>query len=243
MINLKKLPSSRIQALRPAKLYMDDLQKILAAFHEVSSEVEIQAEGFSLDNLTQLTDLRKDSITTLQIGCHKPYASIEFKKDSTYLYIAQDDTISTGLFHKVKQIVATRQRPLTWLYANPIVPNLPFTLAGPAFALGIHHPTTNWPLISLGITLVLLALVLNYSFYRSFSRHSIIIPKYQIDSPSIPQAQCRQHSPRGHLGRLRRNPRRPNNLRDFKGRLIHTSSLPRTIPWVTPTGMKSDLVC
>ena len=73
---MKKIVTSYSENLPSAKLYLDDIQRIVEILEGSSHKVTLQAEGYTLENLGELPQLRKDSIHMFSIESTDPYISL-----------------------------------------------------------------------------------------------------------------------------------------------------------------------
>jgi len=186
MTTIRKLVQSYDEHLKPARLYMDDLEKIVDILRDLSSQIEISAEGYGIDNVRQLPDLKVDCLHSLQIRSREPYLSLEFKPSSIWLYIDRDDAASRGTFEKIKRVVSERRRGMTWLVQNSILVGLFTGASVPLMIWSKSSSGINWAMFALGVVVMILgALWIWYGFHDRFKRYAIIVPKYRVDSPSF----------------------------------------------------------
>jgi hypothetical protein len=116
---MKTINESIDKYYSPIKVHIDDLNEIERIIKESCAGVEVDAAGFKFDSITEMVEnLRGRSIIGVKITTSKPYATIDFMKLYTHLYVSSSDTLGSGLFHKLDQIVRRTRRPLWFFYTS-----------------------------------------------------------------------------------------------------------------------------
>lgn len=109
------------------RLYKSDIENIFNLIKGHSGEVEIIAEGFKLDDFSELNKLNKKQIIDFEIRAHNPYFSVDFSKDAVIIYLSDEDDIGQrGLAEKVNEILSQRRSPLRflaswWIYVPLVI--------------------------------------------------------------------------------------------------------------------------
>jgi len=98
------------ESFPPARLFLDDIEKIIEAFKEISdTTVSLENEVAYFENAEDLKNLKSEFITSLTINSAKPYVSLDFEPDGIRFYAAEDTLLSRGLLDKVRTILRPRQ--------------------------------------------------------------------------------------------------------------------------------------
>lgn len=181
---MKKIAQSLGEHFRPVKLYLDDIEKIIETLSQVSSKVSISTEDYALDDAQQLASLKQEQITYLHISLHEPYISLELKPSNIWLFAAEDEPISRGLFEKIKQILLKRERKFARIVHNGSLMGL---LIGASLVLLVWGiAVSNILIIFVSIAWLILSVAFTwYGYQDQFKKYSIIIPKYEINAPSF----------------------------------------------------------
>lgn len=175
---MQKIIKGLGEHLKPVKLYLGDLERILDILREGSDEVKISTSEYSLDSLEELSQLRKEYLNELKIWIEKPYVSVDLKPWTARLFTAQDDPTSRGLFVAIKEVLIRRKRPFFFVWdATPLVNGL--LCGGFLIMLLFYSIRKNNIFISILCTF---AFGLCYLWFRYYTqniseRYSIIIPK------------------------------------------------------------------
>lgn len=181
---MQRKPQSYGEQLKPVRLYIDDLEQIVEVLQEVATDVEISTDEYTLTDIGQLPELKREFFTFLELATREPYISVNLKPNGIWLYIAKDDMVSRGAFEKIKRILVKRKRPFAWLLHNSVMSGL-FT--------GLALNLLGWGFIqgsSVGRVLGIFALILGvwwswYGHKDHFTKYSLIIPKHRIDEPNF----------------------------------------------------------
>jgi hypothetical protein len=101
--------------LKPLFLYYDDLVEIIHCLKEVSSEISINTEEYSLSDIKEIKEINRKVINSIVISSCKPYISVDLDKNSASIYISEDNALQRGVLEKIRQILAKKTRKLAWL--------------------------------------------------------------------------------------------------------------------------------
>ena len=126
---MEKLIKSFGESQKPVTLYMDDIEKIIEIFEQVSKEVEISTTDYVIHDVNQLSELKQEFLTELDISIIEPHIALHLKPDSTWLYMNKDDLLSRGIFEKIKQILLKNKRPFSWLLQSFVILAVFFTIS------------------------------------------------------------------------------------------------------------------
>lgn len=181
---MQKLTKSHGELLKPVKLYLNDLERIVELLQEVATDVDISTDEYTLTDLNQLSELKKEHLTFLELEVSDPYISFNLEPHQVWLFIGRDDMVSRGTFEKIKQVLVQRKRPLAWLLHSSVTSGL-FT--GLALGVLVTGVSIGNSIIAVLSTLALFLGVwwMWYGHKDRFKRYSIIIPKYRVDEPSF----------------------------------------------------------
>ncbi|MBI3853028.1 MAG: hypothetical protein HY298_22490 [Verrucomicrobia bacterium] len=180
---MERIIQSHGEHLKPVLLYRDDIEKIVEAMREVSSDVELSTEEQRFEDLKEWAEMKRDYFTNMQISAKSPFVSLKLEKNQIWLYIGKDTAESRGVFEKVKRILTDHPPPTAKL----------MNLSTPAVASGICFGAfvsmaafVDW--MGLTVTAILwLGCVWwgRWAFHERFNRYSVIIPRYRIDAPNF----------------------------------------------------------
>lgn len=120
MSSVRRVPEHLGEHLPPVHLYADDLQEIVDIFNEVSGEVTLSTTNFEVDAVESLQQVGPQ-LHRLQVRLKEPFVSASLDGNNVWLYAAEDDAVSRGLFEKVKSLLLMRRRKLAGLLAKPSV--------------------------------------------------------------------------------------------------------------------------
>lgn len=97
-------------------IFKEDLEQLAELFSDNFNEIEIEADGYKLTNISEINELKKDIITDFRIGGRdKDSYSIEMSIDisikSAYILInSYNDTKCIGVKYKIDDIFKKRRR-------------------------------------------------------------------------------------------------------------------------------------
>lgn len=183
---MKKKTNRLCERLNPAKLYLDDIEKIVETMLQISDKVEISNEEYSFESLDELKELKQEALRNLEItASHPSRISIHFKKDSIYLHASDDAPASRGILEKIKEIVAQRSRRLVWLLNSNFLSGGFFALSMIVFIFYGVIDGNGYCFLA-GIIGVIIGWFWSWRSIRSqHFNYSVIILKHRIDAPSF----------------------------------------------------------
>lgn len=115
---MEKLKKHISKEYLPVKIYIDDLEKIVAVLDDNSIKYSIETDFYKYDNLTELIKYSTDKAhKNLKIQTSNPYMTIEFHKMWAKIYVSVDDMLTTGLFHKIDEIINQSRRLIPFFYS------------------------------------------------------------------------------------------------------------------------------
>jgi hypothetical protein len=98
------------------RLYKSDLEEIFNLFKDNYQKIEIVADGFKLDDISELNKIKKQEIVDCKIFAPDPYLYVEFLRISAIIYLSdEDDLTQRGLADKIGEILSRRKSPLRFL--------------------------------------------------------------------------------------------------------------------------------
>jgi len=120
---MKKIIKSYSKRYPILRLFKDDLEQIATLCKENFEGYKIEAGGYELDDISELSKINKREISNFSISAHAPYTSDEghliprppyislnISKISIKLYISDKDNIKlSGIFSKIDAILTKRR--------------------------------------------------------------------------------------------------------------------------------------
>jgi len=122
---MEKLEKPLLKKYPILRLYKSDLEKIFNLFKDHYPKIEIFADGFKLDDFSELSKINKENIVDFKISAHDPYLSVDFSGDSVSIFLSDEDDIKLrGLADKIGDILSERKSYFLRFFANTFAPNL-----------------------------------------------------------------------------------------------------------------------
>jgi len=84
-MKLKKITKAHGERIGPVKLYLDDIEAIVAVFSEVSSETKITTDEYAVESIDQLKQLKREYFNEMHISISDPYVSLSLEPDGIWL--------------------------------------------------------------------------------------------------------------------------------------------------------------
>ncbi|HEX5440588.1 MAG TPA: hypothetical protein VFW76_06870 [Ktedonobacterales bacterium] len=106
------------------RLYLDDAEELLKLVREHCKQMTIEAEGFIVPSLDDLTGLARRQIRRLDVKGHTDgsYLHLELNQRNAYCYLSRDDdTPLRGVFTQIDAILKRRARLVQLLLSWPVV--------------------------------------------------------------------------------------------------------------------------
>ena len=114
--------TSRSQWLKPAILYLDDIQFIYDLLGEHCKEVTIRTGEFDLTSVDSIRELADDYQTTLEVSGREPYINAQLGPDSCHIFVLEDSVTNCGLQEKIAERIRKRKNPLRCLTHESLAP-------------------------------------------------------------------------------------------------------------------------
>jgi hypothetical protein len=90
----------------PVKIYIDDIEKIVSIFDSNNISYTLETDQFKFKSLSNLVEsLNQKEIPKLQIQTDKPSITIDFNKMWASMDTYSNDTLTTGLFHNIDDVL------------------------------------------------------------------------------------------------------------------------------------------
>ena len=183
---MEKIFKHHGERLPPVRLYLDDIKKIIGILSEVSENIDLEADEYKYESLTELTTQNLYQINSLTISSSDPYVSLHFAPDSVWLFITKDTAELRGIFEKIKKFLRSKRRKLYFMHKNPFLTSAIIgTFSGlslPLFPIFIRNLITTGAtariilILSLAtIWLIFIIIVFSWFFYLQYKRYSTII--------------------------------------------------------------------
>jgi hypothetical protein len=153
---MQKIVRSYIESLPPAVLYEEDINHIYGVLRDGcgADKVKLETDEYVLDELDQLKQLQRDSLSKLRFIGSLPNGRvvIEIAPERVFLFTAADEPQSRGLLVTIRDYIAARPNP----YHRRWVQNTWFlmtVMAGAALAVLVENflKLGWWAWILLGV--------------------------------------------------------------------------------------------
>jgi hypothetical protein len=119
MERVKKTYSKEYSMLR---LVPSDVAEIVDFVSEQSNEIEIEADGWKLEQASEIREVKTDKIRNLSIRTLKPYIDIDLGKHLARLYVSSNDETKTiGIGAKIDFILSRRRSSLGALASTTLI--------------------------------------------------------------------------------------------------------------------------
>lgn len=181
---MKKIRTHISENLKPVTLYLDDMIKLVEIFQEVSDAIYIEFDNYEIDNINEIVNLNLESTNLLKIRSQNPYISIDFSKNSIYLYAQDDTVIQRGCFEKIKGFLSTKIRKSTYIYHSPILSGSFIGFSLVLLIINIKSEIYN----HIALYSIILVMGVLWSFFGvkdKLNNYSIIYTKTRISSPNF----------------------------------------------------------
>jgi hypothetical protein len=112
---MKKVRKSLRKKYPIMRVYKSDLEKIFNLFKDHYPKIEIVADGFKLDDISELSKIDKQEIVEFSISAYDEKffgnsISVDFSKDSTTVHLDDEDDIKArGLATQIGDILSNRK--------------------------------------------------------------------------------------------------------------------------------------
>ena len=170
---MEKLKKHISKEYLPVKIYIDDLEKIVAILDDNSIKYSIQIDRYKYDTLVELINSSADRKTQdLKIETSNPKMTIEFHKMWAKIYVSVDDMLTTGLFHKIDEIINQSRRLIPFFYSLKFVWIVSIIL--PIESLLLNHDGKLFPEYIDTTLSILWVLWLPRAIYVRLVKHSSI---------------------------------------------------------------------
>ncbi len=181
---MKRISQTLTHWSKPVQLYLDDLQRIVEIFGEMSADVSISTEEYQFENIEEdLGNLSQQTINNLRIESFAPHILLELSPGIIWLYIFNDDAVSRGLFEKVKTVLHTCRRRASFLTNHHWLAAVPggWAIVWLVATAGIEKEFS----ISTFFVLALSLFWGSLGYYARTKQHTIIHLKKRAELPSF----------------------------------------------------------
>ncbi|NLX13477.1 MAG: hypothetical protein GXY44_07470 [Phycisphaerales bacterium] len=163
---------------------MGDIEEIIDILKGTCEAIEIRVENMILDDINELTELKKEQIYDIHIHGQRPYICLDMLHYTIWLSIAEDTPESRGLFEKIKSVLIRCRRPLSWLL-HPVV--IGGAMGASIVLLGQSglKSGSRFHVVLFAILFGLYVFWFAYAFHDWSRHYTIIIAKHRIDSPGL----------------------------------------------------------
>jgi len=173
------------QDFKMPHLFREDLEKLEAIIKELSPrEYRFETKDFECKVIQEIPQ-DAERLNDFHIQTHNPYISLDFNKNSAYIY-SSDNTIKImGAIKKIIDVVAKRERKFLWYLSNLATWLAPIFLWTPLYLTMFLEKETIKPnkiLILASISIALLAFIWWIAGYRiSLHNFSVVEFRYRKD--------------------------------------------------------------
>lgn len=180
---MEKIEKLINQTFNPVILYLDDIKKIYELMESEEPELRIITDDYILDNIDELSNLKRESINVLQIS--KDHYNFRFEMgESDIRFVSGKDTPAiSGIYLQIKEIMKKRERKLVSFFRSKAFILIFPGIGGMLFWFGILRWKSVHAIV-IGLAIFLLTILISFK-YTFGSYQSKIILKYKIDSPSF----------------------------------------------------------
>lgn len=181
---MKRIPRHLGKHVAPVKLYLDDIEELHQILAAASDHVELTTVDFELDDPKQLLELNCPVVHQLTIASRQPYVSADVEGGGVWLYAANDDAKSRGLYEQMRAVLKRRRRRIAWALAGPqggLIAGVPLAAALISGIAAIRDRSVWWGLACV-LTLGLGLIIVIYTF-RYLSRAHVVVLSHRKDSP------------------------------------------------------------
>jgi hypothetical protein len=113
---MKKITESLSESLKYLKLYRDDIEQIYDIFKGCSENVSFTVDNYELDTIKEVSDIQQDRAKNLELRINEPSISITVDESMARIYISKPDSLSLGMWARIKDILTKRQNKLKLFY-------------------------------------------------------------------------------------------------------------------------------
>lgn len=187
MVRGKIIQKEKYKRFPPVKLYLDAIEKLVEVFelNNILYTIDVNEEY----KYEKLSDLKEDEkytkIKSFRIQSIRPYVSVYFKKNGAHLYTELDDIESTGLFNKLNDIIAKRQKRPSFLYSLYTIWAINILYVAVSLLNFYSTGSKTERIILHFLFLVIFATLVGYIFYQRMKRFSTIYLFKKESQPSF----------------------------------------------------------
>jgi hypothetical protein len=110
---MKKLNESIRITFNSMTLYYEDIETIYNIFKENSKRFEVVANGYEIEVIEDILQIKKPFFNDLKIQSFDPYISLDFRNSQIELYASEDTTLYLGIVEKIKKVLKEKESRLT----------------------------------------------------------------------------------------------------------------------------------
>jgi len=168
---MRKLKGFNSEHLKNVVLYLDDLERIVEVFKEVTDKVDITLDSYALDNLSEIETLDEEFFNSVSIYGIDRSLVLSIDKSKVYLAEYEGSLETRGFFEKVKKILNERRRKFSWLFHSFwIIPILVFLSI---FLIIFSNQHNNILLKIIGILIIIFVIIWPGQLIGVFYRNKI----------------------------------------------------------------------
>jgi hypothetical protein len=108
---MEKIDKSLKKNYLPVVLYLEALEGIVDAFTVEGNKIEIRADDYSFDSITELSNhFKVNGPKSLEVKSLNPYGRLELNPLWAELYMGSSSIESAGIFYKIDRIMSSSER-------------------------------------------------------------------------------------------------------------------------------------
>jgi hypothetical protein len=179
--------------LPPVTLFLDDLEKIVSIVQQVSDNIEIETDEYTLTGLQDLQKLKAEFINDLTFRCYAdkdpirklygPILAIRFKDDQAYLILAKETPAFRGILAEVRDFIMSRRRKWSRLTLTPTAPLIAGMLA--PFVMLIGGMGKVGYVLALPVFGAIELICIIWGWWTLHQKYSVIFLKRHTEAPSF----------------------------------------------------------
>lgn len=157
--------------IKGVKIYAEGLEEIIAVLSKEGGNVEITTDQYKFDDLEELLEKYEKSgnIDEINFQIREPYVSVGFRKNQIWLYAADSNALSIGIYEQVDAILK-KWTPKTAVLKNGWYLFTAYVFGQAFFYLGDSILNENYFKVSFVLIVILLTAWASYYFITLLSR-------------------------------------------------------------------------
>lgn len=108
---MKKIENSLLKSYSPVVLYLEDLEKIISIFESTGTKIELEAEDYSFDSISEMHDyfgVKNPKNLVIRFKDHR--GKLHLNNGWAILMLDNDSNESAGIFYQIDKIMSASER-------------------------------------------------------------------------------------------------------------------------------------